>query len=107
MVNLEVSDDVIVERVAGRLSCPRDGRVFHTSFSPPRQAGRCDACGAELVQRPDDAAPVVRERLRVYREKTAPLVRFYEQQGVLHRLDGEAALETVFHRLEDLVPRSA
>jgi len=107
VVNLQVADDVIVERVTGRLSCPQCGNVHHRRFSPPRQPGRCDVCGGELVQRPDDAAPVVRERLRVYHEKTAPLVRFYEQRGVLRALDGEQELETVFRRLDGLIPRSA
>ncbi len=104
VVNLEVSDDTIVERAAGRLSCRKCGRVYHRRFSPPRREDRCDACGGELFQRPDDSAPVVRERLRVYREKTAPLVRFYEQQGVLRTLDGEQTPEAVFARLDDLIP---
>src|SRR5262245_54589276 len=72
VINLEVSDESIVERAAGRLSCRQCGRVYHATYTPPRQAGKCDACGGELYQRSDDAAPVVRERLRVYREKTAP-----------------------------------
>jgi adenylate kinase len=105
VVNLEVSDASIVERAAGRLSCRQCARVYHVRSAPPRQAGACDACGGELFQRSDDAAPVVRERLRVYREKTAPLVRFYQERGLLTTLDGEQAPDTVFGRLNGLIQR--
>src|SRR5262249_43056761 len=83
VANLEVSDASIVERAAGRLSCKQCGRVYHAKNAPPKVPGKCDACGGELYQRSDDAPAVVRERLRVYREKTAPLVRYYEQRGLL------------------------
>jgi adenylate kinase len=106
VVNLEVADETIVARAAGRLSCPRQGcgRVYHLQSAPPRKAGTCDACGSTLEQRRDDAAPVVRERLRVYRQKTAPLVDFYAQRGLLETIDGEQSPEAVFARLGTLVP---
>lgn len=105
VVDLEVSDESIVGRAAGRLSCRQCGRVYHSKNAPPKESGVCDACGGELYQRSDDAAPVVRERLRVYREKTAPLVRFYQERGLLSSLDGEQAPDAVFARLDGLVPR--
>jgi adenylate kinase len=105
VANLEAEDDTIVARAAGRLSCKQCGRVYHRENAPPAKAGQCDACGGELYQRNDDAAPVVRERLRVYREKTAPLVRFYEERGLLTNIDGEAAPDGVFGALDALVPR--
>jgi adenylate kinase len=107
VANLDVSDESIVARAAGRLSCQDCARVFHARTAPPRKIGRCDACGGELVQRSDDAAPVVRERLRVYREKTAPLVRYYEQRGLLTTVDGELSPDDVFRRLDGLIPRKA
>jgi adenylate kinase len=105
VVNLAVSDESIVERAAGRLSCKQCARVYHAKNAPPKKAGKCDACGGELVQRSDDAAPVVRERLRVYHEKTAPLVRFYQERGRLSTLDGEESPEAVFARLSALIPQ--
>jgi len=105
VVNLEVSDESIVRRAAGRLSCKQCGRVFHRESAPPRKAGQCDACGGELFTRADDAPEVVRERLRVYRDKTAPLVDFYARRGLLHAIDGEQAPDAVFARLEGLIPR--
>jgi adenylate kinase len=104
VVDLQVSDESIVGRAAGRISCKQCGRVYHVENAPPRETGRCDACGGELVQRSDDAAPVVRERLRVYHEKTAPLVRYYRERGDLHALDGERSPDAVFAELERLVP---
>ncbi len=107
VVDLEVSDESIIERAAGRLSCKQCGRVYHRKNAPPKASGVCDACGGELYQRSDDAAPVVRERLRVYREKTTPLVRFYRERGLLSALDGEQAADVVFARLDGLVPRKS
>jgi len=104
VVDLEVDDETIVERAAGRLSCRSCGRIYHLKNAPPRQAGKCDACGGELYQRSDDAAPVVRERLRVYHEKTAPLVRFYRERGLLTALDGEQSPDAVFADLSALIP---
>ena len=106
VVNLEVSDETIVARAAGRLSCPNQGcgRVYHAQSAPPRKAGVCDACGSELYQRADDAAPVVRERLRVYRQKTAPLVDFYAGRGRLSAIDGQQSPEAVFAQLSALIP---
>jgi adenylate kinase len=105
VVNLEVPDETIIARAAGRLSCKQCGRVYHAENAPPKREGKCDACGGELYQRSDDAAPVVRERLRVYREKSAPLVRYYEERGVLTSLDGDQPPETVFSQLQTLIPR--
>jgi len=104
VVDLEVDDETIIERATGRLSCRKCARIYHLKNSPPRQAGKCDACGGELYQRSDDAAPVVRERLRVYHEKTAPLVRFYRERGLLTALDGEQSPESVFSSLVGLIP---
>jgi len=105
VVNLEVADESIVRRAAGRLSCKQCGAVFHRESSPPRKPGVCDACGGELFTRSDDSAPVVRERLRVYRDKTAPLVEFYSRRGLLKTIDGEQSPDAVFSRLDGLIPR--
>jgi adenylate kinase len=103
VVNLEVADETIVGRAAGRLSCKQCGSVFHADNAPPRKAGQCDQCGSDLAQRSDDAPAVVRERLRVYHEKTAPLVRFYAERGLLRSVDGEQSPENVFAGIENLV----
>ena len=104
VINLEASDETIVERASGRLLCRTCGNIQHEKFSPPKKPGVCDVDGGELYQRPDDAADVVQERLRVYHEHTAPLVRYYAERGVLETIDGEQDPDTVFGLLEAALP---
>jgi adenylate kinase len=80
---LEADDDVLVKRLSGRRSCGQCGAVFNVHFSPPAQDGLCDRCGGALVHRADDDPATVRRRLEVYRDETAPLIRYYEQNGGL------------------------
>jgi len=97
--NLEVPDEVIVERAAGRLTCTKCGHVHNKSFSPPAVEGVCDECGGELIQRPDDKPEVVQERLRVYHSQTKPLIKYYQDKGVLTNFDGTKAPQQVFEGL--------
>ncbi len=99
VANLQVSDEAIVERAAGRLLCKECGAIHHRTFAPPKVEGVCDACGGPLYQRPDDAPDVVRERLRVYTEQTAPLVRYYEERNLLTHVDGSGSPDEVFRNL--------
>ena len=85
---IEVSDEEVVRRLGGRRTCP-NGHVFHVEFDPPEQQGVCDVCGAELTIRDDDKPDVIKNRLEQYREKTEPLVAWYEERGVLERVDGQ------------------
>jgi adenylate kinase len=85
---IEVGDDEVVRRLGGRRTCP-NGHVFHAEFDPPEEEGVCDVCGAELQTRDDDKPDVIKHRLVQYREKTEPLVAWYEDRGVLERVDGE------------------
>ena len=105
VLDLEVSDETIVERARGRLLCKQCGAIYHTESKPPAEQGVCDECGDELYQRKDDAPDVVRERLRVYHEKTRPLVDFYRQEGVLESIDGERSPEAVFQSLLERIRR--
>ena len=79
--------EVILERVTGRLGCPRCGRVYHLRSLPPRAAGRCDDCNLPLLQRADDREEVVRKRLEIYSRRTEPLVDYYRRQGKLTVVD--------------------
>ena len=88
VLSLEVSDEDIVERMAGRRVCPRCGASYHVRMNPPKQDGICDACGTALIVRPDDAPETVRDRLHVYHEQTEPLKGYYEAQGKLKSIDG-------------------
>jgi len=88
-VELEVADDVIVSRLGSRRSCPACGTVYNLVSSPPKSPGVCDKCSAGLVQRDDDKESVIRERLRVYHEKTAPLSEHFRTRGALLCVPGD------------------
>jgi adenylate kinase len=99
VVDFQVPETAIIERLGGRLSCPRDGASYHKVFTPPKVDNKCDTCGTELVVRADDQPEAIAQRLREYREKTAPLTDHYRKAGVLHAIDGVGGLEVVLDRL--------
>jgi adenylate kinase len=84
---IEVPDDELVRRLAGRRICPQ-GHVYHVDFNPPKREGVCDIDGEPLEQRPDDREDTIRKRLEVFHEQTAPLVAWYEDRDLLRRFDG-------------------
>ena len=94
---VEVPERELINRLGGRFVCRNCQATFHAVFSPPRQQGRCDVCGGELYQRPDDAPDTVRQRLQVYLEQTAPLIDYYHRKGILRKVDGAESIEAV-HR---------
>ena len=103
VVLIDVPDDLLVARIVGRLSCPACGSVYHTKTMPPAVSGKCDKCGGDLVQRPDDREEVVRERLQAYHTQTQPLVEFYSKRGILHTVRGDATVEEVFESLRKVL----
>lgn len=105
VVDLEVPDEMIVKRAEGRLTCKSCGFVYNRYFSPPVVEGTCDKCESELMQRPDDQAAVVQERLRVYHEQTQPLVNYYAKKGVLKQVDGTQSPDEVFESLKDALKK--
>ncbi len=98
-IAIEVPDEELVERLTGRRTCKKCGMMYHVKFKPPKVEGKCDACGGELYQRPDDNEETVRNRLKVYHESTAPLIEYYEKKGVLHRIDGGGSIDEIFERI--------
>lgn len=99
VLNLQVDDDKLEVRVTGRRSCPRCGSAYHTTFNPPRQENRCDVDAAELTQRDDDTAEVVRQRIKTYHKQTAPLVSYYQEQGNIEHIDGNVGIDQVTESL--------
>ncbi len=92
---IDVSDDEVVRRLGGRRTCAENGHVFHVEFNPPEREGVCDLDGSELVVRDDDEPGVIRKRLETYHAKTEPLVGYYDDRGVLRRIEGTAAPDEV------------
>lgn len=103
VIDMEVPDDDVVVRLSGRSVCPSCGTVFHLTLSSPKKEGICDKCGAKLIVRDDDKEDTVRNRLRVYHRSTAPLIAFYEEKGLLRRLDAVGTVDDVFNGILRLV----
>lgn len=99
VIELAVSPESVIERVAGRLVCPHCDTVYHLKFCPPRVPGICDLDSTQLVRRPDDEPDAVRHRLEVYETLTLPLRQYYGDRGVLRTIDAEGAPEVVFERI--------
>jgi adenylate kinase len=85
---LEVPDAEIVKRIAGRRVCIKADHNYHVDYDPPKNPGICDQDGSRLIQRDDDKPEVVQKRLAVYHDQTAPLVNYYDERGLLRRVDG-------------------
>jgi adenylate kinase len=97
VVLFEAPDEVLVQRLSGRRSCPECGAVYNIFFNPPEVADICDRCGAALVHRKDDSPETVAHRLQVYLDQTAPLVAFYEaHQGELTRISADRDVDEVY-----------
>lgn len=88
VINLEVPDNIIVKRMAGRRVCKGCGMVYHVVNNPPKTEGICDSCGSELIIRDDDREETVLERLKVYHEQTETLIGYYSDKGLLLNFDG-------------------
>ena len=96
---VQVDSDELVRRLAGRWLCGSCQTPYHQETAPPRQVGRCDKCGGELVQRPDDRAEVVRQRLQAYEEQTTPVIEHYRNQGKLRQVNGQQSIDEVAKEL--------
>ncbi len=99
VVHIEVSPELLVRRLSGRLLCRGCGATFHRDFQPPGQTGVCDFCGGTLYQREDDQEETVRARLEVFEQQTKPVVGYYQRQDIYCRVNGDADPETVFQRV--------
>jgi adenylate kinase len=96
VINLQVEEELLVERLTMRRSCKECGAVYHLKFNPPKQEGVCDQCGGPLYQRSDDTESTVRERLRVYNQNTLPLVEYYQRKDNLVSIDGGMEIGEVY-----------
>jgi adenylate kinase len=85
---IDAPDEEVVRRLSGRRTCVKNGHVYHVEFDPPKREGVCDQDGSRLVQRDDDKPETIENRLAVYHEQTEPLIKWYEERGLLRRFDG-------------------
>ena len=103
VVSLEVSPDVLVKRLSERWTCPKCQSVYNLSTKPPKSAGKCDRDGVALVQRPDDRAEAVTNRLKVYAEQTAPLLDYYRKRQLLRSVDADGTPDEVTARIRKVL----
>lgn len=103
-IYFQVADDVIVERLAARRTCPEDGAVYNLKSKPPKRDEICDNDGVPLVMREDDRPEVVRNRLEIYREQTEPLIEFYREMKLLVEVDAAQDIESLGAQVDLLVP---
>lgn len=104
VLGLEIPEDLVVNRIAGRRLCRQDSQhIFHVDYSPPDVTGVCDRCGSELYQREDDREVTVRKRLDIYRTETAPLLDHYQDQGLVTTISAYGQVQEVLDRALDAV----
>jgi adenylate kinase len=105
VINIEVLDDELVQRLSGRRTCPKCGESYHVVFNPPQKQGICDVCGSQLYQRDDDQEEVIRQRLAVYNQKTKPLIDYYVKAGILVNINGSATVDEVFREVSGVMDK--
>ncbi len=104
VIELEVDEEALVERITGRFSCASCGAPYHDQYKLPQVEGTCDVCGShEFKRRPDDNEETVRTRLAEYRAKTAPILPYYEERGLVRRVDGMASVEEVAAEIDSIL----
>ncbi|HYF93587.1 MAG TPA: adenylate kinase [Symbiobacteriaceae bacterium] len=103
VVMIEIPEFLLVERAEGRRVCRNCGATFHVKFNPPKVPGVCDRCGGELYQRSDDTAGMVTIRLKEYHDKTADVLSFYRNKGIVRTVDGDQSMEQVTAAIKEAV----
>ena len=103
VINFLVPEQILINRMSGRRTCNKCGQIYHIINIKPKQEGICDRCGGKLIQREDEKPDVVKDRLIIYANKTAPLIEFYENKGLLKNVDGNRKIDVVIDELIELV----
>ena len=104
VIELEVNEDALVDRITGRYTGANSGEGYHERYKRPRVEGVCDKCGStEFKRRPDDNEATVRTRMQEYRAKTAPILPYYETRGIVSKVDGMASIEDVTHSIDAIL----
>ena len=104
-VNIDVPDDIIINRMSGRRACVGCGATYHIVFNPPKVEDVCDVCGKSLILRDDDKPETVKTRLDVYHAQTQPLIDYYAGRGVLVTVDGTQNMDKVFADIKDILDK--
>lgn len=104
VINVEVSPEILKQRLSGRLICRNCGATYHKLNHPPKVDGVCDKCGStDLYQRDDDKPATVENRIRINQEQSKPILEFYNEKNLLHTVDGEIGIENVFSEIQNII----
>lgn len=103
VINVNVNDEQLVDRIVGRRICKSCGATYHLTFNPSKTEGVCDECGNELYQRKDDEEATVKNRLAVYHNQTTPLLDYYSAKGNLYNINGDQTIEKVFEDIQTTI----
>jgi adenylate kinase len=95
VINFDISDDKVIERLSGRLTCSKCQAIYNQKTNPPTVPDVCDLCGEEVVQRKDDTLETIKNRLQVYKKETEPLINYYQKKGVLKTVNADQKRETI------------
>lgn len=105
VLDVDVANEILVRRMVGRRVCKQCGATYHIEFNAPKVEGVCDNCNSQLVQRPDDTEETAVNRLAVYDENTAPLLAYYEAQGILKTVNGDQDFDSVFRDIKEVLSK--
>lgn len=105
VMNIDVPLEKLVERLSGRLTCPKCNAIYHVLYNPPRQKGLCDTCGKELYQRADDTPKAITHRFETYKKQTAPLIQYYKDKGILITIDGTKSIDEISADIKKIITR--
>jgi len=106
VLDIEVSEDLLLKRLTGRATCSSCGEIYNIYFSPPKVQGVCDKDGGKLLHRADDNEATIRQRLEAYHKQTSPLIEYYRSQGALLALDGNKEPEAIAKGLTDYLSKA-
>ena len=101
VIYFDVDDEILIQRLTGRRTCPECGATYHITNNPPKQEGICDKCGTKLIQRADDTIETVENRIDVYNNQTSVLIEYYTNKGILKSIDGTKKPDLVYKEFED------
>jgi adenylate kinase len=105
VLDIQVAEEELIERLSSRRVCLQCGAIYNLIVKVPNQADFCDACGAGLTQRQDDKLDVIKERLRVYREETEPMVQYFRKKENYHEIEGDKDIDLVFQEIRTVLQK--
>ena len=102
-IYFDIDTNILIERIIHRQSCPKCGEIYNKKFKPSKVENICDICGSGLKTRADDNEEIAKARFETYHRETSPLIEFYEQKGVLYKLDANGSIDEVWERMLEIV----